>query len=169
MRVNHGKRPFARKSHSWTLAIGLYRTSLVDIAPAMKASSTTYPCAHVQVNEKAGNVSGCVAELAYYRKLSTQPCQPPNRCRLWLWPMKPSLRHAANHSGCLVQSNRLRLEFALIAGRPSSHPESIAQTPMSGRPPSPSLAPPHSLRTRLFGQGAKNFCCAKLGPYRVFA
>lgn len=40
---------------------------------------------------------------------------------------------------------------------------------MSGRPPSPSLAPPHSLRTRPFKQGAKNFCCAKLGPYRVFA
>ena len=40
---------------------------------------------------------------------------------------------------------------------------------MSGRPPSPSLAPPHSLRTRLIRQGAKNFCCAKLGPCRVFA
>lgn len=40
---------------------------------------------------------------------------------------------------------------------------------MPGRPPSPSLAPPHSLRTRLFRQGAKNFCCAKLGPCRVFA
>lgn len=40
---------------------------------------------------------------------------------------------------------------------------------MPRRPPSPSLAPPHSLRTRLFGQGAKNFCCAKLGPCRVFA
>ena len=55
------------------------------------------------------------------------------------------------------------------AGRQSSHPEFIAQTPMSGRPPSPSLAPPHSLRTRLIRQGAKNFCCAKLGPCRVFA
>ena len=40
---------------------------------------------------------------------------------------------------------------------------------MPGRPPSPSLAPPHSLRTRLVRQGAKNFCCAKLGPCRVFA
>ena len=40
---------------------------------------------------------------------------------------------------------------------------------MPGRPPSPSLAPPHSLRTRLVRQGAKNFCCAKLGPFRVFA
>lgn len=130
MRVNHGKRPFARKSHSWTLAIGLYRTSLVDIAPAMKASGTTYPCAHVQVNEKAGNVSGCVAELAYYRKLSTQPCQLSNRRHLWRWPMKPNLRHAGNRSGCLVQSNRLRLEFTLIAGRPFSHPESIAQNPL---------------------------------------
>ena len=40
---------------------------------------------------------------------------------------------------------------------------------MPGRPPSPSLAPPRSLRTRLFRQGAKNFCCAKLGPCRVFA
>ena len=34
---------------------------------------------------------------------------------------------------------------------------------------SPPLAPPHSLRTRRSGQGAKNFCCAKLGPCRVFA
>lgn len=40
---------------------------------------------------------------------------------------------------------------------------------MLGRPPSPSLAPPRSLRTRRIRQGAKNFCCAKLGPCRVFA
>lgn len=40
---------------------------------------------------------------------------------------------------------------------------------MSGRLPSPSLAPPRSLRTRLVRQDAKNFCCAKLGPCRVFA
>ena len=32
--------------------------------------------------------------------------------------------------------------------------------PMPGHPPSPPLAPPHSLRTRLVRQGAKNFCCA---------
>lgn len=32
----------------------------------------------------------------------------------------------------------------------------------SARPPSPSLAPPCSHRTRCRGQGAKNFCCAKL-------
>ena len=63
-RANHGKRPFARKSHSWTLAIGFYRTSWVDIAPAMKTSVTTYPCAHVQVDEEAGNISGCIAESA---------------------------------------------------------------------------------------------------------
>lgn len=31
------------------------------------------------------------------------------------------------------------------------------------------MAPPHSLRTRHIRQGAKNFCCAKLEPYRVFA
>lgn len=55
-------------------------------------------------------------------KLSTQPCQPSNRRRLWQWPMKPTLRHAGNHSGRLVQSNRLRPESTLIAGRPSSHP-----------------------------------------------
>lgn len=78
LRANHGKRPFARKSHSWTLAIGSYRTSLVDIAPAMKASGATYPCAHAQVDEKAGNVSGCVAESACCRKLSAQPCQHSN-------------------------------------------------------------------------------------------
>ena len=63
-RANHGKRPFARKSHSWTLVIGFYRTSWVDIAPAMKTSVTTYPCAHVQVDEEAGNISGCIAESA---------------------------------------------------------------------------------------------------------
>ena len=118
---------------------------------------------------KAGNVSGCVAESACCRKLSAQPCQHSNHRFLFRWPMKPGLRHVGNHSGRLVQSNRLRPESTLIAGRPSSHPEFIAQTPMPGRPPSPSLAPPHSLRTRLFRQGAKNFCCAKLGPCRVFA
>ena len=116
LRANHGKRPFARKSHSWTLAIGSYRTSLVDIAPAMKASGATYPCAHAQVDEKAGNVSGCVAESACCRKLSAQPCQHSNHHYLFRWPMKPSLRHAGNHSGFLVRFNRLRLEFALIAG-----------------------------------------------------
>ena len=41
--------------------------------------------------------------------------------------------------------------------------------PMSGHSPSPSLAPPRSLRTRHIRQGAKNFCCAKLGPCRVFS
>lgn len=116
LRANHGKRPFARKSHSWTLAIGSYRTSLVDIAPAMKASGATYPCAHAQVDEKAGNVSGCVAESACCRKLSAQPCQHSNHHYLFRWPIKPSLRHAGNHSGFLVRFNRLRLEFALIAG-----------------------------------------------------
>ena len=170
LRANHGKRPFARKSHSWTLAIGFYRTSWVDIAPAMKASGATYPCAHVQVDGEAGNVSGCVAESACGRKLSARPCKPSNRRRLWRWPVKPSLRHAGNRSGCLVRPNRLRLEFALVAGRASSHTESIAQNPLlPGRPPSPSSAPPHSLRTRLSGQGAKNFCCAKLGPCWIFA
>jgi len=44
-----------------------------------------------------------------------------------------------------------------------------AEPPMPGRPPLPPLAPPRSLRTRLVRQGAKNFCCAKLGPCRVFA
>lgn len=116
LRVNHGKRPFARKSHSWTLAIGSYRTSLIDIAPAMKVSGATYPCAHAQVDEKAGNVSGCVAESACFRKLSAQPCRHSNHHYLFRWLMKPSLRHAGNHSGCLVRFNRLRLEFALIAG-----------------------------------------------------
>ena len=169
MRANHGKRPFARKSHSWTLAIGSYRTSLVDIAPAMKAKGATYPCAHVQVGEEAGNAFGFVAKSACCRKPSAQPCQPPNCHFLFRWPMKPSLRHAGNRSGCLVQSNRLRLEFTLIAGKPSSHPEFIAQTPTLGRPSSPSLAPPRSFRTRLFRQGTKNFCCAKLGPCWVFA
>lgn len=77
MRANHGKRPFARKSHGWIMAIGFYRTSPVDIAPAMKAGGATYPYAHVQVDEEAGNVSGCVAESACCRKLSAQPCQPP--------------------------------------------------------------------------------------------
>lgn len=46
--------------------------------------------------------------------------------------MKPKLRHADDRSGCLVQPNRLRLEFTLVAGRPSSHPEFIAQTPHAG-------------------------------------
>ena len=137
--------------------------------PALKASGAKHPYAHVQVDEEAGNVSGCAAESACRRKLSAQPCQPSNRRHLWQRPMKPNPRHAGNRSDCLVQSNRLRLEYALIAGRPSNHPELIAQTSMSRRPPSPSLAPPHSLRTRLFRQGAKNFCCAKLGPCRVFA
>ena len=116
LRANPGKRPFARKSHSWTLAIGSYRTSLVDIAPAMKASGATYPCAHAQVDEKAGNVSGCVAESACCCKLSAQPCQHSNHHYLFRWLMKPSLRHAGNHSSFLVRFNRLRLEFALIAG-----------------------------------------------------
>ena len=169
LRANHGKRPFARKSHGWIMAIGFCRTSPVDIAPAMKASGATYPYAHVQVDEEAGNVFGCVAESACCRKLSAQPCQPSNHHFLLRWSMRPSLRHADNRSGCLVRPNHLRLEFAFIAGGSSSHPEFIAQTPMPGRPPSPSLAPPHSLRTRLFRQGAKNFCCAKLGPCRVFA
>ena len=100
------------------------------MASAMKAIGTTYPCAHVQVDEETGNVSGCVAESACCRKLSAQPCQLSNRRHLWQWSMKPSLRHAGNHSGCLVRPSRLRLEFALIAGRPSSHPESIAQNPL---------------------------------------
>lgn len=130
LRVNHGKRPFARKSHSWTLAIGSYRTSLVDIAPAMKASGATYPCAHAQVDEKAGNVSGCVAESACCRKLSAQPCQHSNHHYLFRWPMKPSLRHAGNHSGFLVRFNRLRLEFTLIAGTPSSLLNPLRRTPL---------------------------------------
>ena len=96
----------------------------------MKASGATYPCAHVQVGEEAENVSGRVAKSAWCRKLSAQPCQPSNRRHLWRWPMRPSLRHAGNRSGCIVRPNRLRLEFALIAGRPSSHPESIAQNPL---------------------------------------
>lgn len=96
----------------------------------MKVSGATYPCAHVQVKEEAGNVSGCVAESACCRKLSAQPCQHSNHHFLFRWPMKQSLRHAGNRSGCLVRSNRLRLEFTLIAGRPCSHPESIAQNPL---------------------------------------
>lgn len=109
--------------------------------------------AHVQVGEEAENTSGCVAKSACCCKLSAQPCQPSNCHFLFRWPMKPSLRHAANRSGCLVRSNRLRLEFTLIAGRPFSHPESIAQTPMSGRPPSPflgsaTLAQNQALRAR---------------------
>lgn len=107
----------------------LSRNQPVDIAPAMKASNATRPCAHVQVDEEAGNVSGCVAESAYCRKLSAQPRQPSNHHFPLRWPMRPSLRHADNRSGCLIRSNRLRLEFTLIAGRPSSHPESIAQNP----------------------------------------
>lgn len=43
LRANHGKRPFARKSHSWILAIGFRRTSPVDMAPAMKASGAKRP------------------------------------------------------------------------------------------------------------------------------
>lgn len=100
------------------------------MAPAMKESGATRPCAHVQVDEEAGNVFGCVAESAYRRKLSAQPRQPPNHHFLLRWPMRPSLRHAGNRFGCLIRSNRLRLEFTLIAGRPSSHPESIAQNPL---------------------------------------
>ena len=84
--------------------------------------------------------------------------------------MKPGLRHADNYSGCLFQFSRLRLEFTLIAGRPSSHPELIAQNLLCQNVLLRlSLAPPRSLRIRLFRQGAKNFCCAKLGPCRVFA
>lgn len=108
----------------------LSRDQPVDIAPAMKASDATCPYAHVQVDEEAWNVSGCIAESACCCKLSAQPCQPSNCHFLFRWPMKPSLHHAGNRSGCLVQSNRLRLEFSLIAGRPSSHPESIAQNPL---------------------------------------
>lgn len=121
LRANHGKRSFVRKSHSRTLVIGFYGTSPVDMAPAMKASGATYPCAHVQVDEKAGNVSGCVAESACCRKLSAQPCQHSSHHYLFRWPMKPNLRHAGNRSGCLVRSNRLRLEFALKASRPTHH------------------------------------------------
>ena len=43
LRANHGKRPFARKSHSWILVIGFRRTSPVDMAPAMKASGAKRP------------------------------------------------------------------------------------------------------------------------------
>ena len=142
----------------------------VDIVPAVKASDTKRSNAYVQVDEEAENVSGCVAESVYCYKPSAQPCQPSNHHFLLRWSMRPSLRHAGNRSGCLVRSNRLRLEFTLIAGRPSRRPESIAQNHLlPGRPPLPPLAPPHSLRTWLFRQGAKNFCCAKLGPCRVFA
>ena len=100
------------------------------MAPAMKASGAKCPYAHVQVDEEAGNVPGCVVKLAYCRKLSAQPRQPSNHHFLLRCPMRPSLRHTDNRSGCLIRSNRLRLEFTLIAGRPSSHPESIAQNPL---------------------------------------
>ena len=100
--------------------------------PALMASGAKYPYVHVQVDEEAGNVFGCVAESACCRKLPAQPRQPSNHHFLLQWPMKPSLRHAGNRSGCLIRSNRLRLEFTLIAGRPSSHPESIAQNPLCG-------------------------------------
>ncbi len=60
------------------MAIGFRRTSPVDMAPAMKASGAKCPYAHVQIDEEVGNVSGCVAESAYCRKLSAQPCQPSN-------------------------------------------------------------------------------------------
>ena len=94
------------------------------MAPTIKASGTTHPCAHVHVNEEAGNVSGCVAESSCCRKLPAQPCQPSNLRHPWRWSMKPNLRHADNQSGCLVRSNRLRLEFVLIAGwasQPTHH------------------------------------------------
>lgn len=78
------------------------------------------PSAHVQVDEEAGNVSGCIAESTCCCKLFVRPCRPSNRRHLRQWPMKPNLRHEGNHSGCLVRPNHLRLEFALIAGRPSS-------------------------------------------------
>lgn len=150
LRANREERAFRTKEPRVDLSHWLRRTSPVDMAPAMKASGAKCPYAHAQVDEEARSVSGCVAESACCRKLSVQPCQPSNCHFLFRWPMKPSLRQAGNRSGCLVRSNRLRLEFTLIAGRPCSHPESIAQTSMSGRPPSPSLAPPRSLRTRLF-------------------
>lgn len=57
---------------------------------------------------------------------------------------------------------------SLQAGHPAIL-NPLRRTPPAVSPSSPSLAPPHSLRTRLFRQGAKNFCCAKLGPCRVFA
>ena len=94
----------------------------VDIVPAVKASDTKRSNAYVQVDEEAENVSGCVAESVYCYKPSAQPCQPSNHHFLLRWSMRPSLRHADNRSGCLIRSNRLRLEFTLIAGRPSSPP-----------------------------------------------
>lgn len=100
------------------------------MAPAMKESGAAHPSALVQVDVEAGSVSGCVAESAYCYKLSAQPRQPSNHHFLLRWPMRPSLRHTDNRSGCLVRSNRLRLEFAFIAGRPSSQPEFIAQNPL---------------------------------------
>ena len=100
------------------------------MAPAIKESGATHPSALMQVAVEAGSVSGCVAESACCGKLSAQSCHRSNCHRLLQWPMGPSLRHAGNRSGYLVRPNRLRLEFALIAGRLSSHPEFIAQNPL---------------------------------------
>ena len=151
------------------LNIGILRTGQVDMAPAVNVSDATHPCAHTHVDEEALGVASLVNRPERCRRLTTQPCQPSNRRQPRQWPMRPSPRHAGNQSGFLVQSIRPRLEsHSQQAGQPAIL-SSLPRPPMPGRPPSPSLAPPRSLRTRLFRQGAKNFCCAKLGPCRVFA
>lgn len=67
------------KSHGQVMALGFCRPDLIDTVPAMKAIGATYLYAHVQVDEEAGNVSGCVAEsTCCCKKLSAQPCQPAN-------------------------------------------------------------------------------------------
>lgn len=123
------------------------------------------PSAHVQVDEEAGNVSGCIAESTCCCKLFVRPCLLSNRCRLWLWPMKPSLRHAGNHSGYLVRSNHLRLEFTLIAGRLSSLLNPLRRPPHVG---TSSFAFPWLRHTRSepgsSGKARKTFAAQNSGP-----
>ena len=110
--------------------------------------------------------SGCL--LGQQPRVCSQATLP-RRCRLTYPTMgrwtdsSPAIGPSFLGSSAALGSSGAQSRYAM---QPTLNP--LLRPPMPGRPPSPSLAPPHSLRTRLFRQGAKNFCCAKLGALPGF-
>ena len=140
----------------------------VDRDPQLKARAPRCPCAH-NMSMKRGLLPPLNCLLVKQPRTWSRTILP-RPCRLAYSTVGrgpiPRQQSGRRSSGAQPLS-ALAGAQSRYAIQPTLNP--LLGPPMPGRPPSPSLAPPHSLRTRLSGQGAKNFCCAKLGPCWVFA